>query len=282
MTTNSGLLLLDKPQGLTSHDVVARVRKVTNERRVGHAGTLDPMATGLLVVAVGPSTRLLRFAQGEVKRYSGTVKFGVATASLDAGGEVVEERPVPLLSSADAQLLARGMLGPQQQTPPMVSAIKVGGRRLHELARQGLEVEREARDITISDFSVSATGDPSVWEFEVECTVGHLTSLRRVSSGGHHVEDALSLDELEALVVGGGSPFQAPLAFVESLERTTLSEDQERRMRMGQQIEIDGSFVSGEIVAVNARGAFAAILRRRGEKWKPEVVLPAESDRAQG
>jgi tRNA pseudouridine55 synthase len=300
MTTNSGLLLLDKPQGLTSHDVVARVRKVTNERRVGHAGTLDPMATGLLVVAVGPSTRLLRFAQGEVKRYSGTVKFGVATASLDADGEVVEERPVPLLSSADAQLLARGMLGPQQQTPPMVSAIKVGGRRLHELARQGLEVEREARDITISDFSVSATGDPSVWEFEVECTVGtyvrvllsdlaeragtvgHLTSLRRVSSGGHHVEDALSLDELEALVVGGGSPFQAPLAFVESLERTTLSEDQERRMRMGQQIEIDGSFVSGEIVAVNARGAFAAILRRRGEKWKPEVVLPAESDRAQG
>jgi tRNA pseudouridine55 synthase len=191
-----------------------------NERRVGHAGTLDPMATGLLVVAVGPSTRLLRFAQGEVKRYSGTVKFGVATASLDADGEVVEERPVPLLSSADAQLLARGMIGPQQQTPPMVSAIKVGGRRLHELARQGLEVEREARDITISDFSVSATGDPSVWEFEVECTVGtyvrvllsdlaeragtvgHLTSLRRVSSGGHHVEDALSLDELEALVVG--------------------------------------------------------------------------------
>jgi tRNA pseudouridine55 synthase len=300
MTTNNGLLLVDKPSGLTSHDVVARIRKVMNERRVGHAGTLDPMATGLLVIAVGPSTRLLRFAQSEVKRYRGTVKLGIATDSLDADGEVVEERSVPAVSNDAMQSLANEMLGPQRQTPPMVSAIKVGGRRLHELARQGIEVEREPRDITVSDFKVNSTVDPSVWEFDVECTVGtyvrvllgdlaqkagtvgHLTSLRRISSGRHHVDDAIPLDDLEALVVAGGSPFQAPLAFVEALEHATLDEDQERRMRMGQQIEIDATFQSAEIVAINQHGSFAAILRRRGEKWKPEVVLPVESHEPQG
>lgn len=300
MTTNSGLLLLDKPQGLTSHDVVARVRETVGERRVGHAGTLDPMATGLLVVAVGPSTRLLRFAQGEVKRYSGTVKLGVATDSLDADGVVVEERAVPALTGEMMAELVRAMMGPQRQTPPMVSAIKVGGRRLHELARQGLAVEREPRDIRISDFVLIETDDPSIWAFEVECTVGtyvrvllsdlaeragtvgHLTSLRRLSSGSHHVDDALSLDALGDVVARGESPFQAPLAFVESLERVPLSDEQERRLRMGQLIEVEQGFVNDEIVAVNARGALVAILRRRGNKWKPEVVLPAEPDPAQG
>jgi tRNA pseudouridine55 synthase len=299
MTTSNGLLLVDKPQGLTSHDVVARVRKVMNERRVGHAGTLDPMATGLLVIGVGPSTRLLRFAQGELKRYTGTVKLGVATDSLDADGQVTGEQPVPTLSPRAMQALATAMLGPQRQTPPMVSAIKVGGRRLHELARQGLEVEREARDINISDFWVGATTDPSLWDFEVECTagtyvrvlmsdlaaragtLGHLTSLRRVSSGSHHVRDAVTLERLEA-ATDAAALLAAPLAFVEALESTTLDTDQERRMRMGQQIEVEGTFAGDEIAALDERGAFAAILRRRGEKWKPEVVLPAEASPAQG
>jgi tRNA pseudouridine55 synthase len=300
MTTNSGLLLLDKPQGLTSHDVVARIRKILGERRVGHAGTLDPMATGLLVIAVGPSTRLLRFAQDGVKRYRGTVRLGFATDSLDADGEVVNECPVPTITSEFLAELSSSMLGTQRQTPPMVSALKVGGRRLHELARQGIEVEREARDITISDFSVELTDDPTTWNFDVECTpgtyvrvllsdlavragtVGHLTSLRRISSGHHHVDQALTLEELERVVVEGSSPFQAPLSFVEAIERTVLNEDQERRMRMGQQIEIDDHFEGPEIVAVTSAGAFAAILRRRGEKWKPEVVLPVEHGPAEG
>ena len=300
MTTNNGLLLVDKPQGVTSHDVVARVRKLLNERRVGHAGTLDPMATGLLVLAVGPSTRLLRFAQGELKRYTGTVQLGRSTDSLDADGQTVDERPVPAFADGALQSLADAMLGTQLQTPPMVSALKVGGRRLHELAREGLEVERAPRTVTISRFTIEATPDPTVWGFDVECTVGtyvrvllsdlaeragtvgHLNSLRRVSSGSHQVSDALTLESLESLVSALRSPLQAPLAFVDHLERVVLDDEQERRLRMGQQIDIDGGFSSGEIAAVNARGGFVAILRRRGEKWKPEVVLPVEADGAQG
>src|SRR5665213_1174625 len=117
MSTSSGLLLIDKPRGLTSHDVVARVRLVMNERRVGHAGTLDPMATGLLVLAIGPSTRLLRFAQSETKRYEGVVTFGVRTDSLDADGVVVERRDVPPLSAQSVNDEARRMLGTLSQIP---------------------------------------------------------------------------------------------------------------------------------------------------------------------
>jgi tRNA pseudouridine55 synthase len=160
MTTSNGLLLIDKPRGVTSHDVVARVRKVLQERRVGHAGTLDPMATGLLVLAVGPSTRLLRFAQGETKTYEGVVTFGVATDSLDADGAVTDRREVPALEVDVVNAYAARMLGTQLQTPPMVSAIKVGGQRLHALARQGVEVEREPRSVTISSFSLDATERP--------------------------------------------------------------------------------------------------------------------------
>jgi len=172
MTTSNGLLLVDKPRGLTSHDVVARVRRILHEKKVGHAGTLDPMATGLLVLAVGPSTRLLRFAQSETKRYAGAVKFGVATDSLDADGAVVDEQPVPTMTRESVQDAASTMLGSQLQTPPMVSAIKVDGQRLHELARRGLEVEREARAITVTSFTLAPSDDDSIWRFDVVCSVG--------------------------------------------------------------------------------------------------------------
>ncbi|MHB1088605.1 MAG: tRNA pseudouridine(55) synthase TruB, partial [Acidimicrobiales bacterium] len=262
MTTNNGLVLIDKPQGLTSHDVVARVRKIMGERRVGHAGTLDPMATGLLVVAVGPATRLLRFAQGETKRYTGTVRLGIQTDSLDADGVVTLERPVPHISAEQMSLAAQAMLGPQLQTPPMVSALKVKGQRLHELARQGVEVEREPRSITVHHFEVRATNDEARWDFEVDCTVGtyvrvllsdlaerlgtvgHLSALRRVASGAHHVNDALSLEGLALAVERGERVLAPPLSFVEDLEQVQLSADQERRIRMGQRIELDATYSS--------------------------------------
>jgi len=211
MTTNNGLLLVDKPQGLTSHDVVARVRRILHEKKVGHAGTLDPMATGLLVLAVGPSTRLLRFAQSETKRYVGAVQFGAATDSLDADGVVTQVLPVPTLTTETVDAAAKMMLGKQEQTPPMVSAIKVDGQRLHELARRGVEVERQAREIEVTVFTLTATDDPTVWRFDVVCsvgtyvrvllsdlaqrlgTVGHLVELRRLASGSHVVEDARTL-----------------------------------------------------------------------------------------
>ena len=300
MTTNNGLLLVDKASGLTSHDVVAQVRKILNERRVGHAGTLDPMATGLLVLAVGPSTRLLRFAQSEVKRYLGTVQLGVATDSLDADGTPTERRAVPSISHDVMNAAAGAMLGIQQQIPPMVSAVKVGGRRLHQLARQGVEVEREARDVTIHSFALVATDDPSVWSFDVECsvgtyvrvllsdltsalgTVGHLSSLRRTRSGDFRVEDALSVEQLSEVVAGGGTALRAPVTFVEKLEHVVLEENVERKIRMGQRVTLVDPLVTDEIAALNGTGQLVAILRRRAETWQPEVVLPEESLASEG
>ena len=300
MTTNNGLLLVDKASGLTSHDVVAQVRKILNERRVGHAGTLDPMATGLLVLAVGPSTRLLRFAQSEVKRYRGTVQLGVATDSLDADGTPTERRAVPSISHDVMNAAAGAMLGIQQQIPPMVSAVKVGGRRLHQLARQGVEVEREARDVTIHSFALVATDDPSVWSFDVECsvgtyvrvllsdltsalgTVGHLSSLRRTRSGDFRVEDALSVEQLSDVVASGGTALRAPVTFVEKLEHVALDENAERKIRMGQRVTLVDPLVTDEIAALNGTGQLVAILRRRGETWQPEVVLPEEPLASEG
>jgi tRNA pseudouridine55 synthase len=291
MTTNNGLLLIDKPRGITSHDVVAQVRLALRERRVGHAGTLDPMATGLLVLAIGPSTRLLRFAQSETKRYSGTVTFGVATDSLDADGEVLERRDFVPLETVRVNEAAKQMLGPQAQTPPMVSALKVGGRRLHALARQGVEVEREPRQITIDQFTLRATDVPEVYEFDVTCsvgtyvrvllsdlaqrlgTVGHLSSLRRLSSGEHRVEDALTMDALSAAVLEGREVLGDPRLFVTNLEQAPVSDDEERRLRMGQHLELDARYEGCEIAAISEDGSLVGVLRRRGEKWKPEVVL---------
>jgi tRNA pseudouridine55 synthase len=300
MTTNNGLLLVDKPPGLTSHDVVARVRRILGERRVGHAGTLDPMATGLLVMAVGPSTRLLRFAQSEVKRYSGAVRLGVATDSLDADGAVTEERPVPALTGDVVTAAARTLLGTQLQTPPMVSAKKVGGKRLHQLAREGVEVAREPREVTVSEFTLASSDDPAVWNFEVECsvgtyvrvllsdlavrlgTVGHLVELRRLSSGSHHVDEALTLRQIDEMVAIGESPLRAPSSFVEHLESVALDAGQELQMRRGQQLDLSAQFDGEEIAATGESGELVGVLRRRAEKWQPELVLPPSSDTSHG
>lgn len=298
MTPTNGLLLLDKPKGLTSHDVVAKVRRILHEQRVGHAGTLDPMATGLLVLAVGPATRLLRFAQAEVKRYSGTVRLGVATDSLDADGAVVATGAVPIITVAQMLGATTSMLGTQLQVPPMVSAKKVGGKRLHQLAREGIEIEREPREVTVNLFEVTRTNDPELWNFEVECTVGtyvrvllsdlcarlgtlgHLVELRRLSSGTHHVDGALTLRQLADMVDDGGEPLHPASCFVSHLESVTLSVDEERQMRQGQQLALAATMTGGEVAATDEAGDLIGVLRRRGEKWQPELVLPSSSEPA--
>ncbi|MGC2175900.1 MAG: tRNA pseudouridine(55) synthase TruB [Acidimicrobiales bacterium] len=290
MTKSNGLLLLDKPQGVTSHDAVDHVRRVLSERRVGHAGTLDPMATGLLVIAVGPSTRLLRFAQSETKRYKGVVTFGVRTDSLDADGEVLERRDVPAFSVDAVNEQAAAMLGSQEQTPPMVSAIKVRGRRLHELAREGVEVEREPRAVSIDDFRVAPIDDVT-WSFDVTCstgtyvrvllsdlaerlgTIGHLSALRRISSGHHDVRDALTYFELEDRVSLGTTVLAPPRTFVEHLPSLTVSELDEQRLRQGQRVDVETP-EGDEFAALNDAGSLVAVVRRRGDSVQPVVVLP--------
>jgi tRNA pseudouridine55 synthase len=156
-----GLVVIDKPAGLTSHDVVSRCRRVFGQRRVGHAGTLDPDATGVLLVGLGRVTRLLRYLVGLPKSYVGEVVLGVATTSLDAGGEITARWDMSAVSLDDVRAAASGLTGTIAQIPPMVSAVQVGGRRLHELARAGVTVERAARTVTVSRFDVAPVPAPS-------------------------------------------------------------------------------------------------------------------------
>jgi tRNA pseudouridine55 synthase len=153
--TVDGLVIVDKPSGWTSHDAVARCRKVFHQRRVGHAGTLDPDATGILLIGLGRATRLLQFLVGLPKSYTAEVVLGVATTTLDAAGEVTGQWEMGHVTLAEARAAAASLTGTLAQVPPMVSAIHVGGRRLHELARAGVEVEREARTVVVTRFDVT-------------------------------------------------------------------------------------------------------------------------------
>src|SRR6202011_4688695 len=224
-----GLVVVDKPAGWTSHDVVARCRRVFGQRRIGHAGTLDPDATGVLLVGLGRATRLLQFLVGLPKSYRGEVVLGVATTTLDASGEVTGRWDMSGVSVAQARAAARNFTGTIAQVPPMVSAVQVGGRRLHQLARAGLEIERDARTVTVGRFDLAgATGpaaDPGqlgggpVFTVEIDCSSGtyirslaadlgtalgggaYLRNLRRTAVGRWTIADANALDDLSGELV---------------------------------------------------------------------------------
>lgn len=217
---DAGFILVDKPAGWTSHDVVAKIRGAIGIKKVGHSGTLDPMATGLLVVGIGRATRLLRFVQAAPKRYVATVQFGVATDSLDAAGAIVSRDPMPVSPERVEEVLTR-FTGSIMQIPPMVSARKVEGRRLYELAREGVEVEREARPVAIHDLRLVefAPSDYPVAVLDVTCSTGtyirtladdvaralggraHLTALRRIANGRLSVEEAHTVEAIAAAAV---------------------------------------------------------------------------------
>jgi tRNA pseudouridine55 synthase len=218
--TVHGVAIVDKPAGVTSHDVVGMLRRRLGERRIGHAGTLDPGATGVLVVGVGMATRLLRFVADGRKRYTGEVVLGVETDTLDADGAVVATHDMGPVSAAEAQrMAAEHLTGEITQVPPMVSAIQVGGQRLHELARRGIEVEREPRPVKVYSFDVAPADEPGVLTIDVECSAGtyvrtlaadlgrllgggaHLRNLRRTAVGPFTIEEAQPPNEVELLPV---------------------------------------------------------------------------------
>lgn len=284
-----GFLAVDKPGGLTSHDVVDRIRRVTGVRKVGHAGTLDPMATGLLVVAVGPVTRLLRYAQGAPKEYVADVRFGIATDSLDADGTEVERSPMPL-SAADVEAVLPRFRGEIQQVPPMVSAIKQGGVRLHVLARRGEEVPREPRTVTIHrlDLLGLRDGDHPVATLRVGCSTGtyvrvlgddiaralggraHLSALRRTRIGALDVGDAVALDRLEA---DGVAPHLLdPAVALGHLESTTVDASGADDVVHGR--PIPGGGADGPVAIVDDGGRLLAVYRSDGSRLRPETVLP--------
>nr|MBA3654906.1 tRNA pseudouridine(55) synthase TruB [Actinomycetota bacterium] len=167
-----GLAVVDKPAGWTSHDAVARCRKIFGQKRVGHSGTLDPDATGVLLVGLGRVTRLLRFLTVLPKCYVGEVVLGASTTTLDAGGDVVERFDMTAVTESAIQRAAAAFIGDIEQIPPMVSAVKVGGRRLHELARRGEEIERAPRPVRVDRFDVAATAEVGVFAIEVNCSSG--------------------------------------------------------------------------------------------------------------
>lgn len=211
-----GILLVDKPSDHTSHDVVARIRRKFGMKRVGHAGTLDPMATGLLIMLLGKATSVSQYLISMDKEYTGTIKLGQVTNTQDAEGDIVETRPVPPLTEAEVRAQMQAMQGDQYQTPPMFSAIKIGGVPLYKKAREGEEVEREPRFIRVMRFEMTRFALPEI-DFVVHCTKGtyvrtlahdlghklgaggHLTALRRTAVDKLRVEEAMTIDQIEAM-----------------------------------------------------------------------------------
>lgn len=210
----NGVLLVDKPAGMTSHDVVDRVRRAAQQRRIGHTGTLDPGATGLLVLCLGAATRLSEHLTGLDKTYEGTMRLGVVTDSYDMDGAAVSEHPVPALAQADIQAVCDTLTGDILQTPPMMSAVKVGGKRLYKMARSGQTVEREPRPVHVEAFDILSWTPPEAGLL-VRCGSGTyvralcheagqalgcggiLASLRRTRVGAFSVADAVALDALD-------------------------------------------------------------------------------------
>ena len=292
MNTGSGFVLVDKAGGWTSHDVVAKCRRILGLRRIGHAGTLDPMATGLLVLGFGRATRLLRFVTDLPKEYEATACFGVATDSLDADGEVTERAPM----SIDREDVVGAMdqfRGEILQKPPMVSAVKVGGKRLHELARRGEKVERPARRVGVNRLLLEGFTAGPFPEVRLRIVGGsglyvrvladdlakalggraHLTFLRRVASGSLRVEEARTIEQLVCLGEEGrmAEAVLEPTAALSHLPSVSVDHEKAVRVRNGQRLpslpDLDGH------VRVTADGRLLAIYRASDDRLVPEVVL---------
>jgi tRNA pseudouridine55 synthase len=275
----SGLLLIDKPSGITSHDAVDRVRRAVGVRKVGHAGTLDPMATGLLLMAVGRATRLLRFLADLTKSYEGTGVLGVETDTLDAEGTVLRTAPVDVDERALRRAMA-GLVGEIEQVPPAYSAVKVGGERLYRAARRGEPVAAPPRRVIVHRFDLVGLASPR-FDVLVECSSGtyvrslvaevgirlgmgaHLAVLRRTAIGPFDVSRARSPDE-------PGTPLP-PGTAVAHLPRVVLDAEEARAAGFGRVLGPAG--IAGAYRVVGPDGDLIGVYRDDGPKAVPEVIL---------
>jgi tRNA pseudouridine55 synthase len=298
-TGRDGVAVVDKPAGWTSHDVVAKARGLLGTRRVGHAGTLDPEATGVLVLGVGRATRLLTFVSGLDKRYAGEVVLGTATATLDASGEVTGTWPMGDVGLPDMRRAAAGLTGAIEQVPPMVSAKRVAGRRLHELARAGVEVERRPVPVRVHLLTVGEPVEPGVFPIDVTCSAGtyirslaadigtalgggaHLRNLRRLAVGPFGADEAVRLEHLAP------DRLLAPAEALRGRPRVVVGEEVAAAVRHGRPLEAEVLGVAPRIVrggepcaVVDGGGRLLAVyVRHRGTTLKPAVVLaPAGGD----
>ena len=283
-----GLAVVDKDEGWTSHDVVAKCRGIFGQRKIGHSGTLDPDATGVLLVGLGRVTRLLRFLTALPKAYVGEVVLGSATSTLDSSGEVTGEWDMAAVTLDDVRAAAGRFLGSIEQVPPMVSAVKVDGRRLHDLARQGIEVERAARPVEIHRIDVDSTPTPGVFRVDVECSSGtyirtlaadigtalgggaHLRNLRRTAIGSFTLADARPLAEL------GADAVLDPAAALRDYPAVTAAGDLVAAVGHGKVLPADalGAAGPGPWAVVDESGTLLAMYEAHTDRTvKPAVVL---------
>ncbi len=287
-----GLVVVDKPAGLTSHDVVARVRRLADTRRVGHAGTLDPMATGVLVLGVGRATKLLTYLVGADKTYTATIRLGASTVSDDAQGEVVTRADASVITDEQVAAGVRALTGPLEQVPSTVSAIKIDGRRAHALVRAGEQVELAARSVRVARFDVLASRrEGEVLDVDVEVDVssgtyvralardlgtalgvgGHVTALRRTAVGPWLLEDAFSLEQL------AGAFHVVPMA--DAARRVfaarELSAAEVSTVRFGQRVAATGTGDT-PVAAFAPDGSLVALLSDRGELARSLLVIATD------
>ncbi|MGI6878662.1 tRNA pseudouridine(55) synthase TruB [Microbacterium sp. gxy059] len=286
---DSGILLVDKPQGITSHDVVARSRRARGTRKIGHAGTLDPMATGLLVVGVEQATRLLTFLVGLDKTYRAVIRLGETTSTDDADGESTGR---PGAEGADEAAIRAGvarLTGAISQVPSAVSAIKVDGRRAYDRVRAGEEVELAARDVVVSRFDVLEVrpqGDLVDVDVVVDCSSGtyiralardlgqtlgcggHLTALRRTRVGPFGVEGAWDVDALAEAELATPAEVAAQV-----LGRLDVPADVARDLRHGKRVDAPDPF-DGRRAAIDPDGALIGVVERRGSSMKSIMNMP--------
>lgn len=305
-----GLLIVDKPQGVTSHDVVGAVRRLAATRKVGHAGTLDPMATGVLVLGIGKATRLLTFITGADKEYRARVQLGAATDSDDADGQIISRLGARDLNVGSIDEALASMRGEVMQVPAKVSAIKVDGKRAHALHREGKDVKLAARPVVISrlertsDLVATQLGDgtPTVeFDLVVECSSGtyvraiardlgemlgtgaHLTALRRTRVGKWTLDDAVTLDHLARFVASQPEENPHPIdvlsltqAASQQFDTIELSEDEAEAMRHGNATKVAVRTPDGQITACTWKGQVRALVARSGKKYQPVLVFSTD------
>jgi tRNA pseudouridine55 synthase len=289
VTADSGLVIVDKPGGMTSHDVVARIRRLAGTRKVGHAGTLDPMATGVLVVGVEKATRLLGYLALTEKEYAATIRLGQATDSDDADGEITATAPASGVTTEALAAAVAAQTGAIQQVPPGISAIKVGGKRAYKLTRDGAAPQLAPRSVTVRELTVQAVrpaGDLLDVDVTVTCssgtyiraiardigaalrTGGHLTALRRTRVGPYDIAAAVTLDQLAASFAVTPLPVAAAAAF----PRRDLTADEADKVAHGVKLPATGTG-AGPVAAFAPDGTLIALLAEEAGRARSLAVF---------
>jgi tRNA pseudouridine55 synthase len=290
VTAGDGLIIVDKPGGMTSHDVVARLRRLTGTRRVGHGGTLDPMATGVLVTGIGKATRLLGYLTLSDKDYQATIRLGQATDTCDAEGQVISGAPAGRLTLDAVRAAVKPLTGDIQQVPPAVSAIKVGGTRAYRLARSGTTPALAPRAVTVRSFGVLSarrTGDLLDVEVTVTCSSGtyiralardlgealgvggHVTVLRRTRAGSYDLGVARTLDQLDAEL----SMIPLARAAADAFPARRLTGDEARRLAHGGRLPGAAAGRPGPLAAFGPEGTLIALVEEKDGVLRPVVVF---------